>query len=190
MTRRHDRQTLRMLVVLSVVTLVAVVRLATALAASLRVPAPADTQAPAQTQEDTTSESADAAESATESQDPEREAFVAEWSARIDAYNAGYPLEGYGYAFAEAAYDCNVDPRLAPAIARLESGSGQVCFQPYNAWGWGSAAWSDWDTAIREYIAGFAASYGYTLTYESAQIYAPEEYDEWYPLLEDCMAQI
>ena len=183
MATRRLRRTFRMLPVLVAVTAAAVVQLAMAVASGGQAPVPEVVeQAPSQ------GEAASAGELSPV--DSEREAFVAEWADRIDAFNAGYPLEGYGYAFAEAAYDNDVDPRLPPAIARLESGSGQVCFLPYNAWGWGSASWSDWDTAIRAYVEGFAAGYGYTLTYETAQAYAPEEYEEWYPLLESVMAQI
>ena len=92
-----------------------------------------------------------------------REAFVAEWSARIDAYLAGSPLSGYGTTFAEAAWENGIDPRWSPAISNTESGKGSVCFLPHNAWGWGSSAWGDWDTAIRAHVAGLASGYGYSL---------------------------
>ncbi|MBR2804014.1 MAG: hypothetical protein IKE20_02565, partial [Eggerthellaceae bacterium] len=86
-----------------------------------------------------------------------REAFVAEWSARIDAYLAGSPLSGYGTTFAEAAWENGIDPRWSPAISNTESGKGSACFLPHNAWGWGSSAWGDWDTAIRAHVAGLAS---------------------------------
>ena len=109
-----------------------------------------------------------------------REAFVAEWSARIDAYLAGSPLSGYGTTFAEAAWENGIDPRWSPAISNTESGKGSVCFLPHNAWGWGSSAWGDWDTAIRAHVAGLASGYGYSLTPEGAATYCPPHAADWY----------
>lgn len=109
-----------------------------------------------------------------------KEAFIAEWTARIDAYLAGSPLEGYGYAFAEAAWDNGVDPRFSPAISNTESTKGMYCFLPHNAWGWGSISWSDWDTAIRAHVAGLAEGYGYTITPAGAYKYCPGTHDSWY----------
>lgn len=82
---------------------------------------------------------------------------VSDWAARIDRYMAGTPLAGYGYAFAQAACDYGVDPRLSPAIATVESSNGLYCFRSHNAWGWGSSSWPDWETAIYGHIAGLAA---------------------------------
>ena len=125
-------------------------------------------------------------------QTSERDAFVAEWAGRIDAFNAGYPLAGYGATFAEAAYDNGVDPRVAPAIARVESASGSVCAYSCNAWGWGSYSWGDWDTAIRDYTAMYAASYGSGISYDIAYTYTSDaaSADEWYAQAESCMYSI
>lgn len=123
-------------------------------------------------------------------QDDQRNAFVSTWAARIDAFNAGYPLEGYGATFAEAAYDYGIDPRFSPAIARVESGSGANCTYACNAWGWGSSSWGDWGTAIYAHVAGLAANYGTTLSYGIAQTYNEENPDEWYAQVEQCMYQI
>ncbi len=109
-----------------------------------------------------------------------KEAFVAEWSGRIDGYLSGSPLEGYGQIFAEAAWDNGVDPRWSPAISNTESSKGEVCFRPCNAWGWGNTGWGDWETAIRAHVAGLAAGYGYSITVEAAQIYCPPNWQEWY----------
>lgn len=119
-----------------------------------------------------------------------REAFVSTWAARIDAFDAGYPLEGYGRTFAEAAYDNGIDPRFAPAIARVESGSGANCTYSCNAWGWGSSSWPDWDTAIWEYTGALASAYGRTLSYEAALSYNEETPDAWYAEVEASMYQI
>ena len=109
-----------------------------------------------------------------------KEAFMAEWTARIDAYLEGSPLAGYGAVFAEAAWDNGVDPRWSPAISNTESGKGSVCFLPCNAWGWGSSCWDDWDSAIRAHVAGLASGYGYSITPAAAQTYCPPTWDEWY----------
>jgi hypothetical protein len=107
-----------------------------------------------------------------------KEAFLNEWTQRIDAYLAGTNLAGYGRIFAEAAWDNGVDPRWSPAISNTESGNGAHCFRSYNAWGWGGKHFPDWETAIREHVAGLAAGYGYTVTLAGAQKYCPPA-DEW-----------
>lgn len=109
-----------------------------------------------------------------------KEAFVAEWSGRIDGYLSGSPLEGYGWVFAEAAWDNGVDPRWSPAISNTESSKGAVCFRSHNAWGWGNSGWGDWETAIRAHVAGLAAGYGYSITVDAAQVYCPPNWQEWY----------
>ncbi len=122
--------------------------------------------------------------------DEERDAYIATWAERIDAFNAGYPLEGYGETFAAAAYEYGVDPRYSPAIARVESGSGLNCTYSCNAWGWGSSSWGDWDTAIYAHVAGLAQGYGHTISYEAALSYNELNPDEWYAQVESCMYQI
>ena len=109
-----------------------------------------------------------------------KQAFIEEWSARINAYLEGTYLEGYGETFAEASWETGVDPRWSPAISNTESGNGAHCFLPYNAWGWGSNSWSDWDTAIREHVKGLAEHYGYSVTFEAAQKYCPPNSVHWY----------
>lgn len=108
------------------------------------------------------------------------DAFVAEWTQRVDAYLAGTPLAGTGAIFAQAAWDNGVDPRFSPAISNTESGNGSHCFLPYNAWGWGDSSWSSWDQAIKAHVAGLAAGYGYSLTYAAAQKYCPPNCDHWF----------
>lgn len=110
----------------------------------------------------------------------DKDAFIAEWTARIDAYLAGSPMAGQGATFAEAAWTYGVDPRFSPAIAMVESSLGRNCFLPYNAWGWGSSSWSSWDEAIWEHVQGLAIGYGGQLTYAGAQKYCPYNADFWY----------
>ena len=110
----------------------------------------------------------------------DREEFIEEWTARIDRYLAGYPLAGHGRTFAEAAWEYGIDPRWSPAISCTESTKGLYCFRTYNAWGWGSINWPDWDTAIREHVRGLARGYGYTITIAGAKKYCPYNWEHWY----------
>ncbi len=154
------------------------------------VTTPKDSTSPAETVADTPVESTQEAEETkteqpVEEQKPEpvvseRDVFVNKWAPRIDAYLAGSPLGGYGRTFAEAAWDYNVDPRWSPAISCIESSKGAICFKPHNAWGWGSASWGDWDTAIRSHVAGLSAGYGYTISPSAAQMYCPPTWQDWY----------
>ena len=109
-----------------------------------------------------------------------KKAFIEEWTKRIDEYMAGYPLAGYGEVFATAAWNNRIDPRLSPAISRTESTSGQVCFKPYNAWGWGTTTWYSWEQAINDHVSGMAEAYGYTLSWNFAMQYCPPTYQHWY----------
>ncbi len=119
-----------------------------------------------------------------------KEAFLAEWTSRIDAYLAGSPLAGYGKVFAEAAWDNGVDPRWSPAISNTESSKGRNCFRPYNAWGWMAESWSSWEEAINAHVAGLARGYGYTISLENARKYCPPTYHDWYAKTVSEMAKI
>ena len=110
----------------------------------------------------------------------DEEAFVAEWTARIDAYLAGSPLAGQGATFARAAYTYGVDPRWSPAISFTESGKGAACFLPHNAWGWGSESWGSWEEAINDHVAGLSRGYGYTISLDAARKYCPPNAQAWY----------
>ena len=109
-----------------------------------------------------------------------REAFISEWTDRINAYLSGTELDGYGAVFAEAAWENGVDPRWSPAISNTESTNGASCFLPYNAWGWGDSGFSDWETAIRAHVAGLSEVYGYSITVDAARTYCPPNYVHWY----------
>ncbi|MBQ9020948.1 MAG: glucosaminidase domain-containing protein [Eggerthellaceae bacterium] len=115
-----------------------------------------------------------------------REEFIKEWTERIDAYLAGYPMEGCGAAFAEASWDYGVDPRWSPAIACVESGKGRAV--PYytsnNAWGWFANAtqyrtFASFEEGVRLHVEYLARFYGYTITLEHAAVYCPPG-DIWY----------
>lgn len=109
-----------------------------------------------------------------------KEAFISEWTARIDNYLAGSPLAGYGSTFAEAAWNNGVDPRWSPAISNTESSKGAHPFLSHNAWGWGNSSWSSWEEAINAHVAGLANGYGYSITYANAAKYCPPNTDHWY----------
>lgn len=117
----------------------------------------------------------------------DEDAFVSQWTARINNYLAGSPLSGYGETFARAAWTYGVDPRWSPAISYVESTKGAYCFASHNAWGWGSISWDSWEEAINAHAAGLARGYGYTLTYAAAQKYCPPNADHWY---NSCLAQM
>jgi peptidoglycan hydrolase CwlO-like protein len=120
----------------------------------------------------------------------DKDSFVAQWGARIDAYLAGSPLAGYGSTFAAAAWDYGIDPRLSPAISAVESSKGLYCAYSHNAWGWGSVSWSSWETAIYAHTAGLASGYGGYLTYSMAQKYCPPNAAAWYSSVAANMAMI
>ncbi len=109
-----------------------------------------------------------------------RDAFISEWTNRIDRYLAGSPLDGYGEVFATAAWENGVDPRWSPAISNTESSKGLNCFRWHNAWGWGQSSWDSWDSAIRSHVAGLANGYGFTISLGAAQKYCPPTYQSWY----------
>ena len=111
-----------------------------------------------------------------------KDAFIAEWTERIDAYLEGSELEGLGSVFAEAAWEYGVDPRWSPAIANTESSKGESCFEAYNAWGWmdDSVSWSSWTEAIYAHVEGLSEIYGYSITYSAAQTYCPPNYEVWF----------
>ncbi len=109
-----------------------------------------------------------------------RDAFIAEWTERIDNYLAGSNLSGYGEVFATAAWENGVDPRWSPAISNTESSKGANCFKWHNAWGWGESSWSSWEQAINAHVAGLARGYGYTISLNNAAKYCPPTYEEWY----------
>ncbi len=161
-----------------------------ALADAVRNSAPQNQPKAQQPQEEQPSAPSTAPDPNAPEQGGDRAEFVEEWTQRIDEYLAGSPLEGYGYAFAEAAYDYGVDPRWSPAISNTESSKGRHCFLPYNAWGWSQTSWPDWDTAIRAHIAGLSAGYGYTISEANAQKYCPPTWQDWYAATLSEMAKI
>lgn len=109
-----------------------------------------------------------------------REAFVNEWTTRINKYLEGSNLAGYGATFAEAAWEYGVDPRWSPAISNTESGKAAHCSAWHNAWGWTGGAWSNWVSAIYDHVKGLSEIYGFTISFANAQQYCPPNFNNWY----------
>lgn len=100
--------------------------------------------------------------------------FVSHWGERINGYLSGTPLSGQGENFADAAYQNGADPRWSPAISRIESSCGAVCFRPYNAWGWMGKSFGSWEDAIYAHVKYLAGPlYGGYLTPKGAATYCP-----------------
>lgn len=115
----------------------------------------------------------------------EHDAFISEWTDRINNYLAGSPLAGYGSVFAEAAWNTGVDPRWSPAIATIESSKGLYCAGSYNAWGMSKAgggwmSFGSWNEAITYHVSYLKRVYGTTLTPAAAQKYCPPTWQDWY----------
>jgi hypothetical protein len=102
----------------------------------------------------------------------------------IDIYLTGLdsPMAGYGRAFVSAGKTFGVDPFLVVSIAGKESSWGKHCFLPYNAWGWGEIAFTDWENAIFNYTRYLDEEYiekGRISAAAIAPIYCPPNYAEW-----------
>ena len=119
----------------------------------------------------------------------DRDAFIAEWAPRIDAYFEGSPLYGQGENFAKSAWKYCIDPRWSAAISNTESSKARVCIRPHNAWGWGAAdsdpynlaaEWDTWEEAIDAHARGLAKGYGYTISINGAKRYCPYTWQSWY----------
>jgi uncharacterized membrane protein YqiK len=100
--------------------------------------------------------------------------WVKAWGDAIDAYLNGrgdVPLRGYGRKFAQAAWDHGCDPRISVCISETESGNGQICFLPYNAWGWLGHSFSSFDEGIDKHAEYLVSFYGMPFTKESYATY-------------------
>lgn len=120
-----------------------------------------------------------------------RTRFIRKWTPRLDRYLKGSPLAGRGRAFAASAYDTGIDPRLSAAIACVESGKGEHCFRPHNAWGWMGKSFPNWNTAIRAHAKYLHRMYwGGTFSMRMARRYCPPTYRSWYRKVRHEMSHI
>ena len=76
------------------------------------------------------------------------------------------PLQYHAQDFIDAAKTYELDWRLVPAIAGVESTFGKFIPGGYNAWGWGvytgrnsGVAFSSWDEGIEKVAAGIKRDY-------------------------------
>ena len=112
--------------------------------------------------------------------DQGKDAFIIEWTIKLNRYFLGSPLANTGEIFAQSAWENGIDPRWSAAISNTESSKGLHCFNPYNAWGWGDSSWNNWIDAISDHVEGLSKSYGYTIHTSFAEKYCPPNCDNWY----------
>ena len=92
------------------------------------------------------------------------------------------PLADYSEKFVEVANKYNLDYRLLPAIATVESGGGKSNFRSYNAWGWGNKGFTSFEEGIEVVGKGLKTGYidkGRDTVEEIAPIYCPPNYKNW-----------
>jgi len=99
---------------------------------------------------------------------------------RVNRNNA--PLADYAEKFVEVANKYDLDYRLLPAIATVESSGGKSNFRSYNAWGWGSKGFSSFEEGIEVVGRGLKTGYidkGRDTVEEIAPVYCPPNYKNW-----------
>lgn len=118
--------------------------------------------------------------------DMERDAKVVKLENFFDKYNS--PLKPYSEDFVETAEKYNMDYKLLPAIACMESSCGKNLIQEsYNPFGWGiygnqAIYFRDYSEAIETVGKGISENYiarGYDTPEEIAPIYTPPNHVNW-----------
>lgn len=109
---------------------------------------------------------------------------ITERASKIKDYlsSRGAPLAQFAEQIVKSGESNGVEPELIAAISVIESGGGRVNFRPYNAWGWGSRSFSNWEHAIEEYAKGLAKGYilkGLDTPQEIAPYYCPPNKYKW-----------
>lgn len=110
---------------------------------------------------------------------------------RINRNNA--PLADYSEKFVEVANKYNLDYRLLPAIATVESGGGKSNFRSYNAWGWGNKGFTSFEEGIEVVGRGLKTGYidkGRDTVEEIAPAYCPPNYKNWARSVNQFMLEI
>lgn len=110
--------------------------------------------------------------------DPEAQ-ILSNYLARFDS-----PLQYHAQDFVDAARVYNLDWKMLPAIAGVESTFGKFIPGGYNAWGWGvygnqAIYFSSWKEAIFTIAAGLKKNYldrGLTNPYSMNRAYAASPY--------------
>lgn len=110
---------------------------------------------------------------------------------KINRNNA--PLAGHAETFVQVANKYELDYRLLPAIATLESGGGKNNFRSYNAWGWGDKDFASFDEGIEVVGRGLRTGYidkGADTVEKIAPIYCPPNYRNWVASVNQFMTEI
>ena len=110
---------------------------------------------------------------------------------RVNRNNA--PLSEYAEKFVEVANKYNLDYRLLPAIATVESGGGKSNFRSYNAWGWGNKGFTSFEEGIEVVGRGLKTGYidkGRDTVEEIAPVYCPPNYKNWARSVNQFMLEI
>lgn len=103
------------------------------------------------------------------------------------------PLAEYADEFIEVANKYELDYRLLPAIATIESGGGKHNFRSYNAWGWGDTGFNSFEEGIEVVAKGLKIGYinkGRDSVEEIALMYCPPNYKNWSRAVDQFMAEI
>lgn len=89
--------------------------------------------------------------------------YVSEWAPRIDNYLAGTPMAGTGAIISRISWDHDMDARLYPAIAMIESGCGVApygCAFNVCGWVWNPPAMYSWEDACLKWHSYFSQWFG------------------------------
>jgi hypothetical protein len=110
---------------------------------------------------------------------------------RINRNNA--PLADYAEKFVEVANKYDLDYRLLPAIATVESSGGKSNFRSYNAWGWGNKSFGSFEEGIETVGKGLKTGYidkGRDTVDEIAPVYCPPNASNWVRSVNQFMIEI
>lgn len=110
---------------------------------------------------------------------------------RVNRGNA--PLSKYARTFVEVANKYELDYRLLPAIAVMESSGGKSNFKPYNAWGWGRSTFASFEEGIEAVGKGIKTGYydkGRNTVELIAPVYCPPNYRAWISGVNQFMSEI
>ena len=103
---------------------------------------------------------------------------------RADKVRAFYkrwnsPMADQAQFIVETADHFGIDWRLIPAISIVESSGGVYCFKAYNAFGWGSATFKNFEHSIYTVSEGLALRYGSDNPHVIAYTYCPPNALGW-----------
>ncbi len=100
------------------------------------------------------------------------------------------PMSTHSQYIVETADHFGIDWRLIPAISIVESSGGVFCFKPYNAFGWGSASFTNFEHGIYTVTKSIAQRYGSDNPFVIAYTYCPANAQKWGAKVLNLMNQI